>query len=88
MPRFTYYQIAEKCSQLAGTSNDCILTRLLRHHLKDDGITFEGEDDLKETIANIYLGACCLLFVLCLSKSGTSRCRNGIHDEFVFHSQI
>ncbi|KAF8330474.1 cytochrome P450 [Amanita rubescens] len=53
----TYENTAENCLKLAGTSNDCILTRLLRHHLKDDGITFEGEDDLKETIANIYLGA-------------------------------
>jgi hypothetical protein len=34
-----------------------MLTRLLRSRLKDDGATVEGEDDLKDTMATMYLGA-------------------------------
>ena len=33
-----------------------MLTKLLTRHLKEDGTTFEGEDDLKEAMAAIYLG--------------------------------
>lgn len=48
--------MTKNCSQLAGTPKDGILTELLRRRLKDDGTTFEGEDDLKEAMATIYLG--------------------------------
>lgn len=47
---------AKKFSKLAGTSKDCMLTRLLRCRLKDDGVTFDDEDDLKDTMATMYLG--------------------------------
>jgi hypothetical protein len=33
-----------------------MLTRLLRCRLKDDGVTFDDEDDLKDTMATMYLG--------------------------------
>jgi hypothetical protein len=54
--RFICFQKAKHCSQLAGTPKDCILTELLRRRLKDDGATIEGEDDLKEAMATVYLG--------------------------------
>ncbi|KAF8719237.1 hypothetical protein AX14_011281 [Amanita brunnescens Koide BX004] len=44
-----------KSNLLAGTSKDCMLTRLLRCRLNDDGETFEDEDDLKDTMATMYL---------------------------------
>lgn len=56
MSCFVCLQIAKNRSQLAGTPRDGILTELLRRRLKDDGVTFEGEDDLKEVMATLYLG--------------------------------
>ncbi|KAF8309118.1 cytochrome P450 [Amanita rubescens] len=44
-----------KSNLLAGTSKDCMLTRLLRSRLRDDGATVEDEDDLKDTMATMYL---------------------------------
>lgn len=35
-----------------------MLTRLLKCRLKDDGVTFDDEDDLKDTMATMYLGTC------------------------------
>jgi hypothetical protein len=49
-------QQAESCSQLAGTAKDCVLTRLLSNRLKDDGVTFEDEVSLRDTMAGAYLG--------------------------------
>ncbi len=45
---------AESYSQLAGTAKDCVLTRLLSRRLKDDGATFEDEDRLRDTMAQMY----------------------------------
>ena len=53
----TRCQQAESCSQLAGTAKDCVLTRLLSHRLKDDGVTFKDEASLRDTMAQVYLGA-------------------------------
>jgi hypothetical protein len=53
---------AESCSQLAGTAEDCVLTRLLSHRLKDDGATFEDEASLSDTMAQVYLGTRFLRF--------------------------
>jgi len=44
-----------KSRLLAGSSKDCVLTALLKQRMKDDGATFKEEDDLKETMSNVYL---------------------------------
>ena len=38
--------------------------------MKDDGATFKDEDDLKETMSNVYLGAYYLKFMTCLLSQG------------------
>ncbi|KAF8342432.1 cytochrome P450 [Amanita rubescens] len=42
---------------LAGTAKDCVLTRLMSHRLKDDGVTFEDEESLRDTMAQAYLAS-------------------------------
>ncbi|KAF8342442.1 cytochrome P450, partial [Amanita rubescens] len=42
---------------LSGTAKDCVLTRLLSRRLKDDGATFEDEESLRDTMAQVYLAS-------------------------------
>lgn len=70
-------QTAKLCSQLAGSSKDCVLTTLLKQRINDDGATFKDEDDLKDTMSNVYLGTCYLKSMACLLSPRTSRNRNG-----------
>ncbi|KAF8633044.1 hypothetical protein AX14_010779, partial [Amanita brunnescens Koide BX004] len=40
---------------LAGTAKNCVVTRLLKRRLNDDGVTFKDEASLKDTMATVYL---------------------------------
>ncbi|KAF8342440.1 cytochrome P450 [Amanita rubescens] len=42
---------------LAGTAKDCVLARLLSRRLKHDGLTFEDEVSLRDTMAQVYLAS-------------------------------
>ena len=43
------------------------MTRLLKHRLKHDGVTFEDEASLKDMVSSIYLGACHLILMYCVA---------------------
>ena len=47
-----------------------MLTRLLKCRLKDDGVTFDDEDDLKDTMATMYLGTFYYLKFVALANQG------------------
>ncbi|KAK2462692.1 hypothetical protein APHAL10511_005308 [Amanita phalloides] len=46
-------EVKEK--MLAGTAKECVSTRLLQRRLKDNDTKLEDEDELKDTLANVYL---------------------------------